>query len=54
MEGIDPPKYDEILGLGGSGYRTVVACAAGYRSSADKYALAPKVRYPLADVVRHA
>ena len=54
MEGIDPPKYDAILGLVGSGYQTVVACAAGYRSAADKYALAPKVRYPLADVVRHA
>ena len=53
MEGIDPPKYDEILGLAGSGYQTVVACAAGYRAAADRYAGAPKVRYPLEDVVRH-
>lgn len=53
MEGIDPVKYDEILGLAGSGYRTVVACAAGYRSAADKYASAPKVRYAASEVVRH-
>jgi nitroreductase len=53
MEGLDPQKYDEILSLGGSGFHTVVACAAGYRSEADKYARALKVRYPLEDVVRH-
>jgi len=52
MEGIDPPKYDEILGLAGSGHQTVVACAAGFRSAADKYAAAPKVRYAIEDVVR--
>ena len=36
MEGIDPVKYDEILGLPAQGYNTVVACAAGYRASGDK------------------
>jgi hypothetical protein len=45
MEGIDPAKYDEILGLPAKGYRTVVACAAGYRAANDKYAVAPKVRF---------
>jgi len=45
MEGIDPAKYDEILGLTGSGWRTVVACPAGYRSADDKYASAKKVRF---------
>ena len=29
MEGIDPVKYDEVLGIGAQGYRTVVGCAAG-------------------------
>lgn len=29
MEGIEPARYDTILGLGGTGYTTVVACAAG-------------------------
>lgn len=51
MEGIDPPAYDRILGLEGSGYGTAVACAAGYRAANDKYAQLPKVRYPLAEVV---
>lgn len=46
MEGIDPPKYDEILGLPARGLATVVACAVGYRAPDDKYATAPKVRFP--------
>lgn len=45
MEGIDPAKYDEILGLTGTGWRTVVACPAGYRSPEDKYAELAKVRF---------
>jgi nitroreductase len=53
MEGIDPAKYDEILDLPAKGFKTVVACAAGYRSAADKSATAPKVRYPAAEVVIH-
>ena len=51
MEGIEPRRYDEILGLAGTGDGTVVACAAGYRSAGDKYAAAPKVRFPHAEVV---
>lgn len=46
MEGIDPAAYDSILGLEGSGYATVVACALGYRDPADKYASTPKARFP--------
>lgn len=53
MEGIDPAKYDEILGLAGSGYKTVVACAAGYRASGDQYASLAKVRYPASELIRH-
>lgn len=53
MEGIDSVKYDEILGLPALGYHTVVACAAGYRSSGDKYAAAPKVRFPADELVIH-
>ncbi|MGQ0626669.1 MAG: NAD(P)H-dependent oxidoreductase [Phycisphaerales bacterium] len=53
MEGIDRAAYDEILALKGTGYRTVVACAAGYRAAADKYATAAKVRFPLEQVIRH-
>ena len=51
MEGLEPAKYDAILGLEGSGYHTVVACPAGYRSADDKYAKAPKVRFPLEEVI---
>jgi nitroreductase len=53
MEGLDPSKYDEILGLGSQGYGTLCACAAGYRAPDDKYASAPKVRYPVKDVIFH-
>lgn len=52
MEGIDPAKYDEILGLTGTDYATVCGCAAGYRSEEDKYATTPKVRWSTAEVVR--
>lgn len=51
MEGIDPGKFDEILGLTGSAYATVVACAAGYRSAEDKYATVKKVRFLPEDVI---
>lgn len=53
MEGLVPAKYDEILGLSGTGYMTVVACAAGYRAAEDKYAATPKVRFPLGEVLEH-
>ena len=51
MEGIDPAKMDETLGLAGTGYFTVVACAAGYRSADDKYATTRKVRFKADDVI---
>jgi len=53
LEGLVPAQYDEILGLAGSGYRTVCACPAGYRSEADKYATLPKVRYPKDRLITH-
>jgi nitroreductase len=51
MEGIEPEKYDEILGLAGTNYTTVVACAAGYRLAEDKYATMKKVRFKPDDVI---
>jgi len=53
MEGIVPAEYDKALDLVGSGYRTVVACAAGYRSAEDKYASLKKVRFPVSEVMKH-
>lgn len=44
MEGFDPAKVDEILGLGKLGLKSVVLCPVGYRSAEDKYAELAKVR----------
>ncbi len=52
MEGLNPVEYDRVLGLNGSGYATVVACALGYRAASDKYANLPKVRYETRELVR--
>ncbi len=51
MEGLEPPKYDEILGMPAQGYTTLCACAAGYRALEDMYAASPKVRFEARDVV---
>ena len=51
LEGLDPAKYDQILGLPSKGYATVVACAAGYRASDDKYAELAKVRFISSEVI---
>jgi nitroreductase len=52
MEGLNPAEYDRVLGLNGSGYATVVACALGYRAASDKYASLPKVRYETRELVQ--
>jgi nitroreductase len=46
MGGFDHAQYDEILGLKAQGLASAVIATAGYRSAADKYAAAPKVRFP--------
>ncbi len=51
MEGLDPEAYDEILGLNGSGYKTAMAVALGYRSQDDKYQLMKKVRFPESELI---
>ncbi|MCA8963638.1 MAG: NAD(P)H-dependent oxidoreductase [Planctomycetes bacterium] len=51
MEGIDMAAYDRVLGLEGTPFTTAVACTAGYRAEADKYARAAKVRYDAAEVI---
>ncbi|TAG33506.1 MAG: NAD(P)H-dependent oxidoreductase [Verrucomicrobia bacterium] len=52
MEGINPAGYDEVLGLAGTEFATVVSCSAGYRLPSDRYGHATKVRFPAAEVVR--
>ena len=51
MEGFEPEKYDEILGLKDRGLGAVVCCAVGYRSADDKYATTKKVRFPVEEVI---
>lgn len=53
MEGFDPKKYDEILGLTAKGYASRVIVTVGYRAADDEYARLAKVRYPLEQVVEH-
>jgi nitroreductase len=53
MEGLEPAKYDEILGLGAKGLTTLCACAAGYRAAFDKYATTPKVRFKASELISH-
>lgn len=53
MEGIEPGKYDRLLGLPEKGFATMVACAAGYRSEDDKYATLAKVRFSSEEVIEH-
>ncbi|WAC20312.1 NAD(P)H-dependent oxidoreductase [Luteolibacter sp. SL250] len=53
LEGINPAGYDRVLGLEGTEYATVVACAAGYRAEDDRYAAMPKARFAREAVIRH-
>ena len=53
MEGIVQASMDELLGLAGSDYTAVVACALGYRATDDKYAELKKVRFAPSEVVQH-
>ncbi len=53
MEGIDTEKYDKILNIDTTKYRSVVAVALGIRTTDDfnQPSLKPKTRRPLSDVV---
>jgi nitroreductase len=52
MEGLEPAKYDEILGLAETGYHSLMVCATGYRRPDDAYAKLAKVRFPLDQVIQ--
>jgi len=53
MEGFDRGQYDEILGLKAKGLTASVIATLGYRLATDKYASAPKVRFPAAQLFIH-
>ncbi len=52
LEGIEPAKYDELLGLADEGYTALCGLALGYRAGDDKYADLPKVRFATGEVVK--
>lgn len=53
IEGIEPEKYDEILGLTNTLYSTVAVLAAGYRAADDPLRTAKKVRFEKKDVIHY-
>jgi len=53
MEGFDPSRYNEILGLPAKGYSATVVATLGYRAADDWLAKLPKVRPPHEQVIRH-
>ncbi len=52
MEGFVPAEFDKVLGLPAQGLAAVVCCALGYRHADDRYAVAPKVRFPKSELVK--
>lgn len=50
MEGFEPEKYIEILGLTERGLQATLVCPIGYRSSEDLAQFNPKVRRPIKDL----
>ena len=50
MEGFEPAKFDEILGLPAKGFHAKVLCPIGYRSSNDQTANAKKIRFSKSEV----
>lgn len=53
MEGFIPAAYDEILGLAGTEYTSVLVVPLGYRSEKDATQNWTKVRFPKDEVVTH-
>ena len=51
MEGFNPTKYDEILGLDKKGLKSVLLLPIGYRADDDIFSEFKKVRKPLEEAV---
>jgi len=51
MEGFEPAKFDEILGLEAQGVGSLTLATAGYRAADCKYATLAKVRFPVEEVI---
>ncbi|WP_413613212.1 NAD(P)H-dependent oxidoreductase [Bdellovibrio sp. HCB-110] len=53
MEGLDATAYDKILGLEGSGYKTVATVALGYRHPEDSFQNLKKVRFAEDTIIQY-
>lgn len=53
MEGFEPAKFDEILGLAEKGLTATVLATIGYRADDDAYSELKKVRKPADDLFIH-
>ncbi|MFN8791660.1 MAG: NAD(P)H-dependent oxidoreductase [Bdellovibrionales bacterium] len=53
IEGLEPEKYDQILGLKEKGWSAIASVALGYRHADDKYQSAKKVRFDRKDVIEY-
>ncbi|HSM62764.1 MAG TPA: NAD(P)H-dependent oxidoreductase [Gillisia sp.] len=51
MEGFEPDKYDEVLGLDKLNLRSVLVLPVGFRAKDDMFSEFKKVRRPLSDMV---
>lgn len=51
MEGFDTKAFDEILGITGMGYSSVVMLTLGYRANEDASAHYKKSRFPFEEIV---
>lgn len=51
MEGFNPKKFDEILGLEKLGLESRVIAGVGFRDKDDPHATEPKVRFPMEEIV---
>jgi nitroreductase len=51
MEGFDPKRVDEVLGLDKLGLESVVLCPVGYRANDDRHANLNKVRFDKNEVI---
>jgi nitroreductase / dihydropteridine reductase len=51
MEGFEPSKYDELLGLDSMNLESVLVLPVGYRAADDMFSEFKKVRRPIEDVI---